>query len=138
MSRLAKSPGWQSRPLEFSSSSTPENTGTGFGAPDFVVALTAGFDQGYETFQREISQGRETILEDEGRRVVLLGADLARKFDARPGDYFDIRDTAFEVIGVLEPTLMFFDTTAVIPWAAGQEFLAQDPERLGGVWRRRS
>ena len=105
----------------------PENTGTGFGAPDFVVAFTAGFDQGYETFQREIAQGRETILEDEGRRVVLLGADLARKFDARPGDSFDIRDTAFEVIGVLEPTLMFFDTTAVIPWAAGQEFLAQDP-----------
>ncbi len=105
----------------------PENTGSGFGPPDFVVAFTAGFDQGYETFRWETAQGRETTLEDEGRHVVVLGADLARKFDVAPGDPFDIRGMEFEVIGVIEPTLMFFDTTAVIPWAAGQEYLAQDP-----------
>ena len=105
----------------------PENTGSGFGPPDFVVAFTAGFDQGYETFRWETAQGRETTLEDEGLHVVVLGADLARKFDVAPGDPFDIRGTEFEVIGVIEPTLMFFDTTAVIPWAAGQEYLAQDP-----------
>lgn len=104
----------------------PNNTGSGFGAPDFVVGFRAGFDQGYETFQSEIAQGRYTTLDDENRRVVVLGADLARRFDASPGDSFTIRDEAFEVIGTLEPTLMFFDTTAVIPWAAAQELLARD------------
>ena len=35
----------------------PENTGSGFGPPDFVVAFTAGFDQGYETFRWETAPG---------------------------------------------------------------------------------
>ncbi len=104
----------------------PKDAGSGFVTPDFVVAYMAGFDRGYETFQMETAQGRETTLEDEGRRVVLLGADLARKFSAGPGDKFDIRGTQFEVVGVREATLTFFDTTAVVPWAAGQELLEQE------------
>ena len=104
----------------------PDDSGSGFNAPDFVVAYMAGFDRGHETFRMEVAQGRETTLEDEGRRVVLLGADLARKFSVGPGDQFDIRGTQFEVIGVREPTLTFFDTTAVVPWAAGQELLRQE------------
>ena len=104
----------------------PNNTGSGFGAPDFVVGFEAGFDQGYETFRSELAQGRRMTPDDEGSRVVVLGADLARKFDVSPGDAFEIRGDEFEVIGVLEPTLMFFDTTAVIPWSAGQELLARD------------
>ena len=101
----------------------PDDSGSGFNSPDFVVAFTAGFDQGYETFRPGVAQGRETTLEDEGRRVVVVGADLAKTFDVSPGDSFNIRGEPFEVIGVMEPTLTFFDTTAVIPWAAGQEFL---------------
>ncbi|MDE2900799.1 MAG: ABC transporter permease [Chloroflexota bacterium] len=108
----------------------PEDAGIGFSASDFVVAFTAGVDRGHETFRWEIAQGRETAAADEGRRVVMLGADLARKFGKAPGDRMLIRGTEFEVIGVLEPTLMFFDTTAVIPWSAGQEFLARDPAVL--------
>ena len=104
----------------------PDDSGSGFVSPDFVVAYRACFDQGYETFRTEISQGRQTTLEDEGRQVVALGADIARKFDSNPRDTFDIRGVPFEVIGVLEPTLTFFDTTAVIPWTAGQEMLARD------------
>ena len=104
----------------------PDDAGSGFVTPDFVVAYMPGFDKGYETFRTETAQGRETTLEDEGRRVVLLGADLARKFSVEPGDLFDIRGTQFEVIGVREPTLTFFDTTAVVPWAAGQELLEQE------------
>ena len=104
----------------------PNDTGSGFGAPDFVVGFKAGFDQGYETFGTEIAQGRELTLADEGKRVVMLGADLARKFDVAPGDAFEIRGEQFEVIGVREPTLMFFDTTAVIPWTAGQRLLVRD------------
>ncbi|MCY4624375.1 MAG: ABC transporter permease [Chloroflexi bacterium] len=104
----------------------PDNTGSGFSAPDFVIGFRAGFDQGYETFRSELAQGRYTTLEDEGQRVVLLGADLARKFDAGPGDAFSIHGEEFEVIGVLEPLLMFFDTTAIIPWTAAQELLVRN------------
>ncbi len=104
----------------------PDDSGSGFVSPDFVVAYRAGFDQGYETFRTEISQGRQTTLEDEGQRVVVLGADIARKFDVNPSDTFDIRGVPFEVIGVMEPTLTFFDTTAIIPWTAGQEMLTRD------------
>ena len=103
----------------------PDDSGSGFNSPDFVVAFTAGFDQGYETFRPGVAEGRETTLEDEGRRVVVVGADLAKTFDVSPGDSFNIRDESFEVIGVMEPTLTFFDTTAVIPWTAGQEFLSR-------------
>ncbi len=101
----------------------PDDSGTGFNSPDFVVAFEAGFDQGYETFRPSVSEGRETALSDEGKRLVVLGTDLARKFETGLGDSFDIRGTDFEVIGVLEPSLTFFDTTAIIPWTAGQELL---------------
>jgi putative ABC transport system permease protein len=62
--------------------------------------------------------------EDEGRMVVVLGADIARKFDKRPGDTLQIRGVGFEVIGVMEPTLTTPDTTAIIPFEAGQALLA--------------
>ncbi len=101
----------------------PDDSGTGFNPPDFVVAFTAGFDKGYETFRPGVAQGRETTLADEGSRVVVVGRDLSTKFDIDLGDDFDIRGVPFQVIGVLEPTLTFFDTTAIIPWAAGQELL---------------
>ncbi len=104
----------------------PNDTGSGFGAPDFVVGFEAGFDRGYETFGSDLAQGRRMTLDDEGSRVVVLGADLARKFDVAPGDPFEIRGEQFEIIGVMEPTLMFFDTTAVIPFAAAQELLKRD------------
>lgn len=103
----------------------PDDSGTGFSSPDYVVAYKAGFDLGYETFRTVVSRGRKTTPEDEGSRVVVLGADLARKFDSQPGDTFDIQGVSFEVIGVLEPTLMFFDTSAWIPWTAGQELVTR-------------
>ena len=55
----------------------------------------------------------------------MLGADLARRYDAGPGDLFDIQGETFDVVGILEPTLMFFDNTAFIPLEAGQDALAQ-------------
>ena len=104
----------------------PDDTGSGFSAPDFAVASTAGFDQGFETFRTNVAQGREITLADEGELVVVLGADLARKFELQPGDQFDIRGEMFSVVGVLEPTLMFFDSTAFIPLRAGQDILARE------------
>ena len=104
----------------------PDDTGTGFTAPDFVVAARAGFDQGFETFRTSVARGRELTPADEGGQVVVLGADLARKFDLEPGGRFDIRGDTFDVVGVMEPTLMFFDTTAFVPLKAGQDFLERE------------
>ena len=101
-----------------------DDLGSGFGSPDFVLGVAAGADQGHEVFERRAAQGRLMVPEDEGRMVVVLGADMARKFDKRPGDTFRIRGVGFEVIGVLEPTLTTPDTTAIIPFEAGQALLA--------------
>ncbi len=104
----------------------PDNPSNAFQQPSFVVGYTVGADRGHETFPLEIAQGRATSAGDEGQRVVFLGSDLAREFDKRPGDTFEIRGTEFKVVGVGEPRLMFFDSSAVIPLAAGQAMLAQE------------
>ena len=108
----------------------PDDQSNAFQQPDFVVGYTVGADRGYETFPLEIAQGRATAAGDEGQRVVFLGSDLAREFDKRPGDTFEIRGTEFKVVGVGEPRLMFFDSSAVIPLAAGQAMLAQEAPGL--------
>ena len=104
----------------------PDDPSNAFQQPAYVVGYTVGADQGYETFPLEIAQGRATAAGDEGRRVVFLGSDLAREFDKGPGDTFEIRGIEFKVVGVGEPRLMFFDSSAVIPLAAGQAMLARE------------
>ena len=104
----------------------PDDPSNVFQQPGFVVGYTVGADRGHETFPLEIAQGRATAAGDEGRRVVFLGSDLAREFDKGPGDTFKIRGIEFEVVGVGEPRLMFFDSSAVIPLTAGQAMLAQE------------
>ena len=99
------------------------------------MGFTAGSDRGYETFLTKIAEGRFTTPEDAGKRVVVLGADLSRKFGKGVGDTLEIRGAEFEVIGVREPTLMFFDTTAVIPPGSrpvviGRGGAAADPDGL--------
>ena len=110
-----------------------DDLGSGFGTPDFVLGSAAGADQGREAFALRAAQGRLTSPEDEGRLVVVLGADMARKFDKRPGDAFRIREVDFEVIGVMEPTLTTPDTTAVVPFEAGQALLTRDAPILAGT-----
>ena len=103
-----------------------DDLGSGFGSPDFVLGVAPDADQGREVFELRAAQGRLMVPEDEGRMVVVLGADIARKFDKRPGDTLRIRGVDFEVIGVMEPTLTTPDTTATIPLEAGQALLAAD------------
>ena len=104
----------------------PDDPSNAFQQPGFIVGYTVGADRGHETFPLEIAQGRATSAGDEGHRVVFLGSDLAREFDKGPGDTFEIRGIKFKVVGVGEPRLMFFDSSAVIPLAAGQAMLAQE------------
>ena len=103
-----------------------ESGGGGFGLPDLILGQVGGADEEYEDLQLEYSQGRGLTPEDEGRNVVVLGSDLAVNFAARAGDTVEIRDTEFEVVGIVAPTLTAPDTTAVMPLAAAQELFAAD------------
>ena len=104
----------------------PDDSGAGFGLPDFIVGSVAGAYEGRETFELKAAQGRLLSAEDEGSDVVVLGADMARKFDKQAGDTIDIRDREFSIVGVLEPTLTAPDTTAVLPLEAAQRLLAEN------------
>ena len=104
----------------------PDDPSNAFQLPAYVVGYTAGADRGYETFPLAIAEGRATAAGDEGQRVVFLGSDLAREFEKGPGDAFEIRGTEFEVVGVGEPRLMFFDSSAVIPFTEAQGMLARE------------
>ena len=104
----------------------PDASGAGFGLPDFIVGSVAGADQGRETFELSAAQGRLLVEGDEGSDVVVLGADLARKFDKDVGDTLEMRGRDFEVVGLLEPTLTAPDTTAMVPLAAAQSLLSMD------------
>lgn len=104
----------------------PNDPGNAFRPPAFLVGFTMGADGGHETFGLEIAEGRLLSPEDEGEGVVLLGSDLARESGKRPGDVLEIRGEEFEIVGVREPTLMFFDTSVVIPLAAAQEILEEE------------
>jgi ABC-type lipoprotein release transport system permease subunit len=111
-------------------------SGAGFGLPDFIVGAVAGADQGREDFEFSAAQGRLLTAEDEGRDVVVLGADLSRKFQKGAGDTIEIRGREFSVGGVLEPTLTAPDGTALLPLEAAQQLLAEDApiivrQRLG-------
>ena len=105
-------------------------SGAGFGLPDFMVGAVAGADEGREQFKLGAALGRLLTREDEGSEVVVLGSDLARKFEKRPGDSFEIRGQMFNVVGVLEPTLTAPDTTAILPLAAAQQLLAANAPRV--------
>jgi putative ABC transport system permease protein len=104
----------------------PDLQAVSFGVPDFIIGSVAGADQGRERFVIKAAQGRLTTPEDEGSNVVVLGSDLARKFDKRPGDTIELRGHEFSVVGVLEPTLTAPDATAIIPLLAAQLLQAEN------------
>lgn len=111
---------------------TPDDPSNAFQLPTYVVGYTEGADQGYESFPLKIAAGRPTTADDEGQRVVFLGSDLAREFEKGPGDTFEIRGTEFEVVGVGEPRLMFFDSSAVVPLSEAQSMLAREAPVVAG------
>jgi putative ABC transport system permease protein len=92
-----------------------------FGMPEIITGHVAGADAGLDQSSAELVIGRDLTVADEGSRVTVLGSDLARSFDVRPGDRVDLRGVSFEVVGVLQPTLTAPDTTAMVPLAAAQD-----------------
>lgn len=81
-------------------------------------------EQGYESFESEVVQGRE--LERGDRGVAVVGADLVSNLDAEVGGTIDVRGTEFEVVGILGKTLTAPDMAVQIPLADAQELLVAD------------
>ena len=99
--------------------------GAAFGIPNLIIGAVAGADEGLEDFVIEPAQGRLLTPEDEGSRVTVVGADMAREFWVDVGDTLEMRGVDFEVVGVLQPTLTAPDTTALVPLAAAQELFIE-------------
>ncbi|HYM83325.1 MAG TPA: ABC transporter permease [Candidatus Dormibacteraeota bacterium] len=96
------------------------SSGATMSIPPMISGRVAGSDLGHETFPLRYAQGRALTAADEGQQVTVLGSELARRLKAAPGDHVTIRDTSFEVVGVLEPTLTAPDETAMVPLTAAQ------------------
>jgi putative ABC transport system permease protein len=110
-----------------------EGGGASFGVPDQISGSVAGADEGNESFDIKIAQGRDLTVDDEGSNVVLLGSDIASKNGATVGQTIEIRDVDFEVVGILESTLTAPDNTAFTPLAAAQQLFHADlPPVLAG------
>jgi putative ABC transport system permease protein len=88
---------------------------------EYISGEVAGSDQGLESYELNVANGRELRPQDEGAYVTVLGSDLARQFEASVGSAVEIRGREFEVVGILEPTLTMPDSSAMMPLAASQE-----------------
>jgi putative ABC transport system permease protein len=107
---------------------------SGFSLPKIIVGAVAGADAGLASINVQPALGRLLSAEDEGLRVTVLGSDLARDLDVAIGEETMLRGAAFEVVGILQPTLNAPDTTAMVPLAAAQElFLESLPPQLGSA-----
>jgi putative ABC transport system permease protein len=96
-----------------------------FGTPNIITGAVAGADKGMDLFTLEPAQGRLLTAEDEGARVTVLGSDLAHKLGVAVGDSITMRGVSFEIVGILQPTLIAPDTTAMVPLVAAQELFIE-------------
>ena len=107
---------------------------SGFSMPRMIVGAVAGADEGHDTVDLRPAVGRLLAPGDEGSRVTVLGSDLARELKAEVGGMTDLRGVAFQVVGILQPTLSAPDTTAMVPLAAAQDlFHATLPPALASA-----
>lgn len=81
-------------------------------------------EEGYESFDSDVVSGR--ALERDDRGVVVVGADLVSKLDARVGETIEVRGRDFEVIGILGKTLTAPDMAVQMSLADAQELLVAD------------
>jgi putative ABC transport system permease protein len=96
-----------------------------FGTPNIITGAVAGADKGMDLFTIEPAQGRLLTAEDEGAQVTVLGSDLAHKLGVAVGDSITMRGVSFEIVGILQPTLIAPDTTAMVPLVAAQELFIE-------------
>src|ERR1035437_4837039 len=67
------------------------------GTPEMITGSIPGGDKGLETFKLELSAGRDLTSADATTKVTVLGADLARRLNAKVGDTVTLRGVKFAV-----------------------------------------
>ncbi len=106
--------------------------GMSFGMP----AVLGGSDMravDYESFKIIYSQGRGLEPDDTG--VVVVGADLVKKLNARLGGKVTIRGEQFTVVGIMEQTLTAPDTSVYMSLADARRLYLQDyPESVRSAY----
>jgi putative ABC transport system permease protein len=103
-----------------------EIQGVSFGAPDQIWGTPVGADEGRETYTPPIATGRGLTAADEGRNVAVVGSSIAAKRAVGVGDTLVLHDRAFEVVGVLEPTLSSPDVTIAVPFTTAELLVHED------------
>src|SRR6478672_9723981 len=103
-----------------------DHLGHQIGLADEMIGYVPGSDRGRDQFPYRYASGRELTAADEGRNVVVLGADLARKNAVRVGGTIRIRGVDFTVVGILEPTLTLPDSQAFMPLGSAQRLYVKD------------
>jgi len=106
-----------------------DHLGHQIGLADEMIGYVPGSDRGRDQFPYRYASGRELTAADEGRNVVVLGADLARKNAVRVGGTIRIREVDFQVVGILEPTLTLPDSQAFMPLTVAQILYLKDLPR---------
>src|SRR3954453_7074382 len=96
------------------------------GLADEMIGYVPGSDRGRDQFPYKYASGRGLTAADEGKNVVGLGADLARKNAAKVGGTIRIREADFLFVGVLEPTPTLPDSQAFMPLTIAQVLYLKD------------
>ena len=104
-----------------------DHLGHQIGLADEMIGYVPGSDRGRDEFPYRYAAGRALSAADEGRNVVVLGAELARKNAAKVGGTIRIREADFEIVGILEPTLTLPDSQAFMPLTIAQALLPAGP-----------
>lgn len=103
-----------------------EIRGVSFGPPDQIWGTPVGADGGRETYAPRVADGRSLTAADEGHDVAVVGSSIAAKRAVGVGDTITLHDRAFEVVGILEPTLSSPDVTISVPFTTAQALVHED------------
>jgi putative ABC transport system permease protein len=98
----------------------PGGSTVNFGVPPMISGNMLGAEQGHDTFQTTLAEGRKLTADDATSQVTVLGSDIARKYNKHVGDTIMLHDRTFEIVGVLEPTLTAPDQAASVPFKEAQ------------------
>ena len=92
-----------------------ESGGMGMGPPiPQIIGIDPGKSDYYFTETYELEEG--VTLEDGDIEVGIIGKTVATTFGLEIGDYYEVKDTEFEIVGILEVTgVPDIDNTLLVP-----------------------
>jgi len=100
-----------------------------FSAPEQVIGINpekVGYFKGEKIGMHD---GRE--LEEGDTEVAIIGKTLAETYNLEPGDYYEVEDTDFEIVGIIESSgTSDIDMSAIIPIESLQDALDIDTYQM--------